>query len=129
MLIGGAGQDVLHGGAGDDVIDGVTGEETATLDYLNGGAGNDTLIGNAGDILSGGTGADIFAMDATQGSMTVMDYDAADDTLVVLYNGAEPILSTELTEGGLILLADGTEVATLGGIETLDLATVQMVAT
>ncbi len=124
-LIGGMGADVLQGSGGDDVIDGLTGEDSATADYLNGGEGNDTLIANDGDILSGGTGADKFNI--ANGAVTIMDY-TPEDVLILDYTGDAPVLSTELNESGLTLLANGTPVADLFGLAAFDITSVQLVA-
>ena len=132
-LTGGLGRDVLHGGSGNDVIDGVEPGNVAEADYLNGGAGDDILIGGAFDTLHGDSGADIFTLAMTQahaGAATVQDYDAAEDTLVVLYdsNGPAPVLSVVATETGLTLLGDGLALAELTGLTEIDLATVRLVA-
>ncbi|GAB3661215.1 calcium-binding protein [Ramlibacter alkalitolerans] len=82
VLRGGAGSDVLAGGAGSDALDGGDGNdvlvggsyflfgESAATDTLAGGAGDDVLYVRPGDgafgrddaILTGGTGADRFAL-------------------------------------------------------------------
>lgn len=124
-LIGGAGRDNLQGSEGNDVIDGVTGEENgAERDYLNGSDGNDTLIGNDGDVMSGGGDADTFEIDS--GLVSIMDF-ADDDTLVLNYNGAAPILTTQTTDSGILLLADGAPVASLHGLTSFDIGNVQLV--
>ena len=56
ILDGGDSNDTLHGGDGDDILDGHDGDDT-----LYGGDGNDTLIGDDGDdMLDGGAGDDTF---------------------------------------------------------------------
>lgn len=124
-LIGGAGRDMIQGSEGDDVIDGVTGEDEAERDYLNGSEGNDRLIGNDSDVMSGGTGTDTFEI--TDGTVSIMDY-TDDDTLVLNYDGDLPVLTTEVSESGLMLFADGTPVASLYGVTTFDVGNVQLVA-
>lgn len=123
-LVGGAGRDNIQGSNGDDVIDGVTGEDTAERDYLNGSEGNDVLIGNDGDVMSGGDGADWFEI--TDGAVSITDY-AQEDQIVLSYEGTLPVLTTEVAEGGLTLLADGTPVASLFGVTSFDVSTVHLV--
>lgn len=124
-LIGGAGEDVLHGGDGNDLIDGVTGEEAPAADYLNGGAGDDHLIGGPGDMMSGGTGADLFEIRG--GPVIITDFDPAEDGLIVTYPDSLPELSTVADDTGLVLLADGEPVASLWGLDRLDLSRVALV--
>lgn len=132
LLVGGAGQDVLHGGLGADILDGISGEDAPDLDYLNGGAGDDVLLGGAFDNMNGGTGADIFAVQAgADGPAILEDFDNAQDTLAVLYDpaGPAPILSTVVEGDALTLLADDQPVAILPGQTSLDLNTVNLIAT
>jgi Ca2+-binding RTX toxin-like protein len=60
VITGGAGNDVLTGGAGNDIFHLAHGGD----DTVQGGAGNDTIFGetgySAGDVIDGGTGANIF---------------------------------------------------------------------
>ena len=124
-LIGGAGHDNIQGSDGDDIIDGVSGEDVAEKDYLNGSEGDDILIGNNGDVMSGGSGADRFEI--TDGAVSIMDY-TGDDLLVLSYEGDAPVLTTEVTQDGVTLLANGEPVASLFGITSFDVTTVQLVA-
>lgn len=55
-LGGGFRDDTFRGGPGDDTLYGSNGH-----DILDGGAGNDSLRGLEGDLLDGGTGADVIA--------------------------------------------------------------------
>jgi len=120
-LVGGAGADVLFGGAGNDILDG----RDDTTDTLLGGSGDDTLIAGSGDHLSGGAGADIFALTANN---SVDDYDPTTDQIEVMYEGTPPALSTQVSDAGLVLLADGDVVATFADITALDLTQVRLVA-
>ena len=124
-LIGGAGHDNIQGSDGDDIIDGVSGEDVAEKDYLNGSEGDDILIGNNGDVMSGGSGADRFEI--TDGAVSIMDY-TGDDLLVLSYEGDAPVRTTEVTQDGMTLLANGEPVASLFGITSFDVTTVQLVA-
>jgi len=123
-LIGGAGRDMIQGSEGDDVIDGVTGETIAERDYLNGSEGQDRLIGNDGDVMSGGADSDQFEI--TSGTVSIMDY-SDEDVLVLNYAGNTPDLTTQITDDGIMLFADGAPVASLYGLTSFDVSTVQLV--
>ena len=104
---GSGGADSVDGGAGDDTItgagieafttdvdDGIGNQTTLTLaqDTLNGGAGDDVIISRNGNILTGGDGADIFAIrqdnnvDDASGQAVpetiITDFDPDADTIV-----------------------------------------------
>ncbi|NEQ11355.1 MAG: calcium-binding protein, partial [Moorea sp. SIO4E2] len=109
-LYGKAGTDVLLGDLGNDILD--SGSDN---DYLYGGLGNDTLTGGSGndslygyggsssserDILTGGTGADTFALgnngfgikvgyfgDGNSGYATITDFDGTQSDKVQLGGG------------------------------------------
>jgi Ca2+-binding RTX toxin-like protein len=128
VLDGGAGADVLNGGDGADLL---TGVGDATRDYLNGGEGDDVLLGGAGDNLNGGGGADQFQVGAEDGAPVVVDdFDRAEDALVVVYDGSgpEPALTQVAQDGGVVLLADGVEVAQVLGVEEIDMSMIRLVA-
>jgi Ca2+-binding RTX toxin-like protein len=60
-------------------------------DFLSGGDGNDVIFLESGDVGQGGAGNDAFHLngDATPASlMTIRDFDAADDAIVIEYDGA-----------------------------------------
>ena len=91
-LDGGAGADTLFGGDGNDQLSGIAPEGTAPEDdedYLNGGAGDDRISLGAGDIATGGNGADSFILrdwlDARHQSQ-IVDFNTAEDNLVLLYD-------------------------------------------
>ncbi len=138
-LLGGLGDDTLDGGTGSDVLMGGDGNDVlyggddAAVDYLNGGNGDDWLHGGAIDNLNGGFGADHFVTDAGQariGTVNIDDFNAVEDTMVVLYDASAglPTLSVEAGETGVTLLANGEPLATLANITEFDLNTVQLVA-
>ena len=120
-LLGGAGHDVLFGGAGDDTLDGSDDDMT---DTLIGSAGNDHLIGGIGDHLSGGSGADVFSVHQDS---VIDDFNPDEDTVEVLYYNQPPMLTTQVSDAGLVLLADGAVVATFSDLTQLDLAAVELV--
>ena len=79
VLSGDNGNDTLYGGAGNDVLYGGNGN-----DYLDGGAGRDNLFGgNGNDRMSGGAGADSFWFARGGGNDTILDFNVAEDRLVL----------------------------------------------
>lgn len=144
LLMGEAGHDALHGNYGDDSLDGGSGEDTlmggagddllsgtadTERDFLNGGSGNDTLLGGATDVLSGGDGADVFAMRADLSQpIHVMDYSDAEDSLVIVTDNAVGLQTLISEDGTVVLTADGQELARfpagteLGKITVLSMA-------
>ena len=125
VLIGGQGADTLHGGMGNDVV---YDRGDSDRDYLNGGDGDDTLIGDDGDVLHGGTGADMFSL-ADDDSVTIQDFDGDEDQIEILHNGTAPILTTAQTPEGLSLMADGEIVAIFQNVSHLDVSQVTLIAT
>ena len=119
LLWGKSGNDELYGKAGTDVLLGDLGNDSlyggSDNDYLYGGLGNDTLTGGSGndslygyggsssgerDILTGGTGADTFALgnnafgikvgyfgDGNSGYATITDFDRTQSDKVQLGGG------------------------------------------
>lgn len=93
-ITAGAGNDTLTGGAGNDTLFGGDGSDLARggggNDVLEGGAGNDTLYGEAGnDTLSldlgndtafGGQGSDLFNVDNTVGTVSIVGGEDPDNT-------------------------------------------------
>lgn len=158
-LQGGAGDDALHGGHGDDLLSGGAGadslfggwgddrisdldEEDRTMgdtdraDFLNGGAGDDTLEAGAGDILTGGIGADHFVLrDFGDGATPaeVLDYDPAEDTLVLLHDGSagpDPVVSVHADpriEGLSHVRLNGVTVASITGDDALSAEDIRLV--
>lgn len=121
---GGGGADVLDGNAGDDWLSGVFPEgDDAGADFLNGGAGDDTLAAGAGDVATGGDGADSFLLShwlGEGGHATITDYDAAEDEIVLVYDPAthaDPTVTVQPVAGTdrVTILLDGHEVATVYG--------------
>jgi len=119
ILRGGFGADVLSGGDGNDVIDhhGRAEERLAfehhefawhqddAVDRLDGGAGDDLLIMGAGDIATGGEGADTFRLYAGSDPAEILDFTPGEDFLrVTLDPGAfasVPPVEVRATEDGL----------------------------
>ena len=130
-LIGGTGADVLFGGWGNDVLSGLMRNETGsvdddTSDFLNGGGGDDSILAGSGDIVTAGDGADEIVLGdwlASGEAVTIMDYVAEDDNLVLVWDDSaassfEPEITLsaapESADQTLVWL-DGTLVATVNG--------------
>ncbi len=124
-LAGGEGSDTITGGEGDDALFGGFVRETRPddmdADILDGGAGDDTLFLGAGDIGTGADGADIFAtvQDAV-GTITITDFDPAEDALVIETADADSITITHQAVGtaGLTLTLSTELIITLEGLDT-----------
>ena len=123
-LIGGAGSDLLFGGAGDDLL---VGNDDDEQDFLNGGAGDDRILASVADIVNTGEGADVVSVH--EGAEAhVSDFNPAEDQIELEYEGdVVPVLSTQPTETGIALLADGELVMTLDGVDTFDTNQVQLI--
>lgn len=125
VLSGGAGSDTLDGGSGDDVI---IGDDDTEADHLIAGDGHDQVRLGDGDTATGGSGDDIFRIDA-HGIAHITDYNPDDDRVEVIYDARGPIpeLATEQTDDGVNLLADGDLVAVFSGATVIDTSLVEMV--
>lgn len=140
-LAGGWDDDALAGDAGADTLDGGAGRDTlfggdAWVDFLNGGDGDDVLSLGAGDYGTGQAGADQFALaDYGPGSLParIMDYDGAEDEIVVMYDPAvhpDPTVTTAAVEGSddVSVLLDGVAVAVVQGGAGLMAADIRLMA-
>ncbi len=117
-LTGGAGRDTLFGGWGDDWVSGM-GDGTDS-DYLNGGGGDDTILAGAGDIVTAGDGSDTIVLGdwiGGDGSATVMDFDGAEDKLVMVCDmtqAGDPLVEITgdpNTPGISLITVNGTQIA------------------
>ncbi len=138
QLRGETGEDTLFGGEGDDVLIGLgaDGTDDGHIDYLNGGAGDDQITAGAGDIVSGGDGADVIQFcewNASSSATEVMDFDAGEDSLVVLYDPATytPDINVEqdaMKSGLYRVLADGQTIAEIYSNQTVTVNDIALVA-
>lgn len=108
-LEGGAGADVVMGGAGNDELLGNQGDDEldggAGVDLLQAGSGDDAITGGRGnDRMEGGLGRDTYALDAGDGSDTIVDSDGLG---VIEVDGAEVAGAMRLSDGGGWTSADG----------------------
>jgi uncharacterized membrane protein (UPF0127 family) len=87
LLAGNEGGDTIAGGQGSDTIYGGQGD-----DFINGDRGQDLLIGGEGkDTLTGGTGDDLFVIERTSATSTVVESDLITD----FGSGNDKIVLTE----------------------------------
>lgn len=132
-LAGGTGADALTGGAGADTLDGGEGDDTldggAGADYLNAGAGNDILRLSSDTYATGDAGSDVFEM-ISPGSSLIADYNAAEDSLVVVYTptegGAVPEVTVQTDGDDALILMDGEVLARVTNGAGLTLADIQL---
>ena len=130
LLVAGDGADTLDGGAGDDTLIGGPG---AAVRYLNGGTGDDLITLGGRDVGTGGEGADTFALVAEGAeAIQVMDFDAAEDSLVLVYDAAAhpaPVVTLAPGPGpqDAVLMLDGLPVAQIAGAAGLDTGLVRLV--
>ena len=107
-------------GAGDDLLNGQEDDDQSS-DFLNGGAGHDTIFAGAGDEVSGGEGSDTTVLNSDLPEhANIWDFESGQDTLVVLYDGAENIPEIDIAEdpdalGHWLIQADGEVVANIAG--------------
>jgi Ca2+-binding RTX toxin-like protein len=133
-LSGGAGSDALFGGWGNDVLDGLMrnagGGDDDGADFLNGGGGDDSILAGSGDIVTAGEGADDIVLGdwlATGETAQIMDYTAAEDSLVLIWDDSEDgSVAPSMTLGAdpnianqTLVFLDGTPVAVVNGSDLL----------
>lgn len=118
LVAGGAGADELFGGAGDDTIWGQSaGAQDTDADFLNGGDGNDYLVLGQNDWGNGGAGADTFAVTDFGANAQIVDFDPAQDQLLIQYDPeqiGDPVVTVQIGDGGeTLVLLNGNLVASL----------------
>ena len=110
-------------------------------DTLDGGSGDDRLILGAGDLATGGDGADAFALDQaltqddasgpTGGPTAITDFDPGADAIQIeIEGGGDPgLVSVEDFEdgSGATIFYDGAAVADVTGAQGIDPADIALV--
>ncbi|KIC48564.1 calcium-binding protein [Tateyamaria sp. ANG-S1] len=112
-------------------------EDDNAADVLNGGDGNDDLVLGAGDVGTGGAGADVFfamaeAAESESGPSTITDFNGTEDALLVLLTpeqvDGDPV-SIDVTneDGDAVISVNGQPISILvgaaGQIESGDIGT------
>lgn len=133
LLLAGPGADTLDGDAGNDTLQGAFGQQPdGETRFLNAGDGDDVLRVGAGDMATGGDGSDRFEMAADGGLASILDFDAAADELVVLYDPAGPLPEVTLSAGALpdevVIVVNGQPVAQVVGAGGLTPEAIRLVA-
>ncbi|SMX38034.1 Hint domain-containing protein [Octadecabacter ascidiaceicola] len=114
-ITGGVGNDVIDTGTGDDLVHTNNGDNTITL-----GTGDDEIIlGNGDETAYGGTGQDIFHVDDTSGTNTVVGGEGNDGFGDILNsNDPTPVnVTTSGDEAGT--MTTGTTTVTFSEIEVI----------
>lgn len=142
---GGFGMDLLLGGWGDDTLNGIVGDpgtpgikDLDGADYLNGGGGDDLILTGQDDTVTTGHGDDVVVLGdwIAQGhSAKVSDFDAQDDTLMMIWDDnthAEPptltLRADDSDSNTMHILLNGAETATVKGGRGLTAADVVMIS-
>jgi VCBS repeat-containing protein len=117
-LLGTGGEDLLTGGNGNDVLQGLGGHDVLFgnngVDTLFGGDGNDVLAGgNGDDFLAGGAGKDGFFFARGGGKDTILDFDVANDR--ILLDGGIGLAGAKVGDVNGDGIADLTLAFTKGG--------------
>lgn len=113
---GNSGNDSLSGGSGNDTLIGGQGN-----DILLGGDGNDFLSGDKGlDTLTGGAGNDTFLLRRTQGADVITDFSSGDRLTLENQLQFSDLLITSTGLNTAISLRDGTLLATINGVPTIN---------
>jgi len=143
----GFGSDTLNGGLGNDVLFGTVDangdgnfdaiDEDTAADSLNGGFGDDTLYMGNGDIGTGGEGADTFTAGTwvDPGTPAVInDFNAAEDTLAVIYQPTESDfpetldVTIEVLDNDAVVSLNGQAIMqVLGGASTVTAGMVNLI--
>ena len=116
QINGNPGNDSLSGFGGNDTLIGGQGNDT-----LLGGDGNDFLSGDKGlDVLTGGAGNDTFLLRRTQGADIITDFGAGDRLTLGDRLQFSDLLIASTGINTSISLRDGTLLATINGVQTIN---------
>lgn len=148
LAMGGDGDDTLSGMGGEVLVSDFDSngnptafEQDAHPDTLMGGAGDDVLLSFGGNEMTGGAGADIFAIDDyapisqstgyTFQPAVVTDFDQSEDVIVLGMRSLPDDMSFDIevwADGtGSNILVDGAVVAEITGGQNLTVADVQLI--
>ena len=136
QLYGGADDDFLKGGSANDKVRGSTGQDMVLgnngHDDLEGGRGNDTLKGGSGDdrlvggrgndFLKGGEGADEFVFTQGDGKDEIVDFDKAQDVLVLEAELVGPHTTGKAVLNNFATISDGNVVLDFGNGDVITLS-------
>ena len=121
ILAGGSGNDAIRGREGNDILAGNAGSDIVLghggNDELDGGAGNDYIRGGRGfDNLTGGSESDLFVLELSSGTDTILDFEVGIDLITVIGVGVNQ-LSTVQTNDDLNVFASGQLLATILNVD------------
>lgn len=124
-LRGDGGKDVISGDAGIDTIFGGTGQDEAF-----GGLGDDLVFGGLGDDeLTGDAGQDSFAFTGDFGDDEIMDFNTAQDVILLGGANSDDVTASTAANGDVILTVAGTNTQgtiTLKSVTGFDLDSIAM---
>ena len=121
ILAGGSGNDAIRGREGNDILAGNAGSDIVLghggNDELDGGAGNDYIRGGRGfDNLTGGSESDLFVLELSSGTDTILDFEVGIDLITVIGVSVNQ-LSTVQTNDDLNVFASGQLLATILNVD------------
>ena len=124
-ILGSVDSEQINGNSGNDSLSGLGGNDTLIggqgNDILLGGDGNDFLSGDKGiDTLTGGAGNDTFLLRRTQGADIITDFGAGDRLTLGNQLQFSDLLITSTATNTAISLRDGTLLATINGVQTIN---------
>ena len=131
-----SGKDTIYGDSGDDILATFgTGQTPDAPDTIDGGAGDDALFGDNADVMTGGTGTDVFSIikpaNSPSEEVIITDFSTTDDTLgLFVPDGNSDTETVDLrydpSENLVRAFWRGDEVAVLNGLTSADIPNVQV---
>lgn len=129
LLLADLGDDTIYAGDGHLAADADVNEaDYGTTDTLEGGAGDDRLSGDDGDVMTGGTGDDEFAVVTdvarVQAVAQITDFNVEDDVLT-LYSNAQTaedvVFAFDEARVGVVASIAGEEIVLMQGLTAADI--------